>query len=144
MPKQHTSKYGDKTLEDSLFAFRRKLTDTFRREASGLKFPISHIDTLAFIAHAGSPSMKEISSHLKIAPPSATAIIETLQKKKLIERISSKNDRRTVRIELTPKAWKFLKSLHERKLMIFTKMLSKLSESDKKQLIKILAILIEE
>ena len=132
------------SLEEILFAFRRKLADSMRKEVEHLKCPISHIDTLSYIAEKGSPSMKEISNHLKITPPSTTAIIETLQKKKFIMRVSNQKDRRTVRVELTHSAWKFLKSLHERKFDIFAKMLSKLSEEDKKQFIKILGILIKE
>ena len=131
-------------LEETLFAFRRKLSEIMRQEASDLKCPISQIDTLAFIAEKGNPSMKEIANHLKITPPSATAIIETLQKKKLITRFTNNKDRRTIKVELTSKAWTFFKSFHEHKMTIFKKMLSKLQNTEKKQLIKILNILIKE
>lgn len=132
------------SLEETLFTFRRKLSDILRQEAEDLHCPISQIDTLTYVALKGNPSMKEIASHLKITPPSATAIIETMQKKKLINRITNDKDRRTIRVTLTPKAWKFFKSFHERKFTIFTKMFSKLQETERKQLIKILNILIKE
>ncbi len=144
MKKQNKQIYDGSSFEDILFAFRRKLSDTLRKESEDLKCPISHIDTLVYIAEQGTPSMKEIAQHLKITPPSTTAIIELMQKKKLIKRVVNEKDRRTVRVELTGKAWGFLKSLHERKFEIFTKMLSKLSESEKKQFITLLTILIKE
>ncbi len=144
MKKPTTIKETELSLEEVLFAFRRKLGDALRQESEDLKCPISHIDTLVFIAEKGTPTMKGIASHLKITPPSTTAIIEALQKKKLINRVTSDKDRRTIRIELTHKAWSFLKSLHERKFAIFTKMISKLQESERKQFIKILTILIKE
>ena len=144
MKTKNNQQYDGSSLEEMLFAFRRKLSDSIRKEAEDLKCPLSHIDTIVFIAETGTPSMKEIASHLKITPPSTTAIIEALQKKKLIERVSNKTDRRTIKVKLTPHAWKFLKSLHERKFQLFTKMLSKLSEADKKQFIKILALLIKD
>ena len=144
MNKQAPLKKAELSLEEALFAFRRKLGDVLRQEAEDLQCPISQIDALSYIAEKGTPSMKEIASHLKITPPSATVIIETMQKKKLITRVSSDKDRRTIRVALTPKAWKFFKSLHERKFAIFAKMVSRLRETERKQFIKILAILIKE
>ena len=142
MTKKHTHKGS--VMEEVLFAFRRKLSDLLRKDADNFKCPISHIDAIMFIAEKSTPSMKEISTHLNITPPSTTAIIETLQQKNLISRVSNSEDRRTIRVELTPKAWKFLKSLHDKKISIFTDMLSKLSETDKKEFIRILTILIQD
>jgi len=132
------------SLEETLSTFRRKLSDILRQEAENLQCPISQIDALAYIAERGNPSMKEIANHLKITPPSATAIIETMQKKKLITRVANNKDRRTIKITLTPKALKFFKTFHEHRFTIFTKMLSRLRDTEQKQLIKILNILIKE
>ena len=136
--------YDNTSLEDILLAFRRKLSDSLRKEAENMKCPISHIDTLVYIAEKGTPSMKDIATHLGITPPSTTAIIESMQNKKLVKRVLDEKDRRTIKIELTNKAWVFLKTLHQRKFEIFTKMLSKLSEKEQKEFIKILTILIKE
>lgn len=144
MRKKPTLKNKESSLEETLFAFRQKLSDILRQEAENFKCPISHIDALTYVAEKGNPSMKEIANHLKITPPSATAIIETMQKKKLITRVANNKDRRTIKIALTPKAWKFFKSFHEHRFTIFTKMLSKLRDTEQKQLIKILNILIKE
>jgi DNA-binding MarR family transcriptional regulator len=144
MKKQPISIKNISLLEEKLFAFRRKLRDLLRKEAQDLRCPISQIDTLSYIVEKGNPSMKEIANYLNITPPSATAIIETMQKKKLVTRVVNDKDRRTIRIALTPKAWKFFKSFHERKFTIFTKMLSRLHENEQKQLIKILTKLIKE
>ncbi|HUC89095.1 MAG TPA: MarR family transcriptional regulator [Candidatus Paceibacterota bacterium] len=138
------SKSIEPSLEETLFAFRHKLKSMLREEAYDFKCPISHIDTLSYIADSGTPSMKEIADHLKITPPSATAIVETMQKKNLITRVTNNKDRRTIRVSLTPKAWKFFKSLHSRKIIIINKMLSKLNDSDRKQFIRILNILIKD
>ena len=140
---QKTSSIGT-SLEETLSAFRRKLSEMFRQEAEDLKCPMSQIDTLVYIAKKGDPSMKEIANHLKITPPSATSIIETMQKKKLITRSTNSKDRRTIRVILTPKAWKMFKSFHDHKLTVITKMFSKLQDADQKQLIRILNILIKE
>jgi DNA-binding MarR family transcriptional regulator len=145
MVKKRSQSYADDlSLEDALFAFRRKLTDIMREGAEELKCPTSQIDALAYIVEKGDPSMKEIAGHLKITPPSATAIVEIMQKKGLLTRVSSEKDKREIRVALTPKAWKLFRSLHKRKLAIFTTMLSKLSDADKNELIRIITILIKE
>jgi DNA-binding MarR family transcriptional regulator len=144
MKKQPMVKKGELSLEETLFAFRRKLSDALRQEAEGLGYPLTHIDTLSYIAEKGDPTMKEVANHLHITPPSTTALIEVMQKKKLVIRIAHESDRRTIRVMLTAKAWKFFKVLHERKFTIFTKMSSKLRETERKEFIRILNILIKE
>lgn len=144
MKKQTEGTNSNRSLEEALFIFRRKLLDAVKEEAASLNFPVSHIDVMSYVAEKGNPSMKEVANHLKIAPPSATVIIEAMQKKNLITRVVSDKDRRTIRIALTPKAWKFFRSFHKRKLDILTKMLSKLQDTEKKQFIKIINILIKE
>jgi len=67
-----------------------------------------------------------------------------MQKKKLITRIVNQKDRRTVRVALTTKAWNLFKSFHKHKFTVFTKLFSKLQDTERKQLIKILNILIKE
>ncbi len=132
------------SLEEVLFAFRNKMKEVMRKESEGLKCPVAQLDTLTFIAESGTPSMKEIAQHLKITPPSATAIIETMQKNKLVTRVLNDKDRRTIRIALTAKAWKLFKNLHERKLSAFATMISKLGRDEQKQFIRLLAILIKD
>ena len=144
MKKQHTTNDNELSLDETLLAFRRKLSDILRQEAENLKCPISQIDALIYIAEKGNPSMKEIADHLKITPPSATAIIEIMQKKKLITRVVNDKDRRTIRVALTSKAWNLFKTFREHKFTIFTKMFSRLQNTERKQLIKILNILIKE
>lgn len=131
-------------LEEILFAFRRKLAETLKKEALGINCPLSHIDTIIFVAEKNNPTMTDIAKHLKITPPSTTAIIETLQKKNIVKRVTNPNDRRTIRVELTSKALILLKKLHEKKFEIFKKMLSKLSAEDQKEFIRIMGILIKD
>jgi DNA-binding MarR family transcriptional regulator len=88
--------------------------------------------------------MKDLSSYLRIAPPSATSVIEAMLAKDLVKRETSSKDRRTIRVVLTPKAWKFFHSLQETKHKIFHNMTKQLSTSEKQQFINILTILTEK
>jgi DNA-binding MarR family transcriptional regulator len=52
--------------------------------------------------------MKEVSSFLRITPPSATALINGLVAAKFLERRADPDDRRSVRLRLTPKGRTFI------------------------------------
>ncbi len=47
--------------------------------------------------------MKEISNQLEIPKNNLTVIVDKLEKKKLVKRLGSDKDRRTVSLQLTPK-----------------------------------------
>ena len=82
--------------------------------------------------------MKEVSDHLSIAAPSLTPLVDELEKRELIKRCSSENDRRAVLIMLTEKG----ESLWEKIMRIKTKKMnyifSKLTKDEQETLIKIL------
>ncbi|MFQ6033839.1 MAG: MarR family winged helix-turn-helix transcriptional regulator [Candidatus Bipolaricaulia bacterium] len=72
-----------------------------RGEAEGLS--PSQVQTLLFLSHA-HPRYKGIGAIAKrfsIAPATASRIVDNLEKKGLVERTRSEQDRRSVRVELT-------------------------------------------
>ena len=81
------------------------------------KLSFIQIEALKFIKEQKNPLMKEVSSHLSIAAPSLTPLIDELEKRELIKRGSLENDRRAVLIRLTEKGEnvlnKILKRLHQ-------------------------------
>ena len=61
----------------------------------------SQIQALFYIHRHDKPLMSEIAGYLSIQPPSATTLVEELERLKLVERLPDANDRRSVRIGLT-------------------------------------------
>jgi len=90
-------------LDDVLMAFRQKMTTSLLEEAKETGFSLSHFEVLGYIADKGAVTMKEIASWLHITPPSASALIDVLVEKKLVSRVQSNKDRRTIHITLKKK-----------------------------------------
>ncbi len=127
-----------KQLEDVLINFRQTMTTSLLKEALGSGLTLPHFEVIVHIAHSGEVTMKDISSWLHITPPSASVLIDTLVKKNLVSRVQSDKDRRTVHIVLNKESHKLIQSIHQKKMSMFKKMLSKINDEDKESLVRIL------
>jgi DNA-binding MarR family transcriptional regulator len=133
-----TQKNKHKNLEEALMAFRHAMTSALMQEAKKRGCSLSHFEVINYIAEEGSPTMKDIAKQLHITPPSASALVDTLVSKRLVTRSQTPEDRRTIRVVLTPKAQIFLLSIHKHKSSVFNTMLFGLSVEDKNNLARIL------
>jgi len=125
-------------IDDVLIAFRQNMTNLLFNEAKGSGLSLSHFEVLMYVMHRGEVTMKDIASLLHITPPSASSLVDILVKKKLVTRIESKTDRRTVHVVLNKEAHKLISSIHKKKIVVFKKMLSKLNKEDQCDLTRIL------
>ena len=132
------------SLSDLLFIFRRNILESIKKEGFRHDLTFSQVEVLCFIGPAGKETMKSIADYLKITPPSATEIITEMEKKGLVKRKSDKNDRRVVFIALSDMAKKLSASLVRRKETISKKIVSKLNKEDRKNLERIIRILVTE
>lgn len=92
--------------------------------------PPSHIKVIIYLAVVKSASISQVASTLNITKSNTTPIIDKLISYKLINRYTDPNDRRIVRVELTPFAinsFKEIKSAFKQKLI---NKLSILSDED--------------
>lgn len=126
------------TLDEALIAFRHTMTTLLLKEAKGFQLSLSHFEILMHLAHRGEVTMKDIATWLNITPPSASVLVDVLASKKLVTRTPSEKDRRTIYITINKEASDLINSIHKKKMSIFKKILTKLSEDDKKDLIRIL------
>jgi DNA-binding MarR family transcriptional regulator len=136
------NKHKKSGLGDLLFIFRRNILESIRKEEFKHDLTFSQLEVLCFIGPAGKETMKNIADYLKITPPSATEIVTEMEKRSLVKRKNDKNDRRVVFIVLSHTAKKLFVSLSRRKEFILRKMISKLNEKDRKNLERIIRILI--
>lgn len=118
--------------------------DASRKEGLPNDLSLSEIEVLSFIGPDGKSNMKSVAEHLKITPPSATALITELEKKGMIERTQDTDDRRNVYITFTEKARTIYISIHNHKKIILEEMLSRLDAEDRKTLERIIITLIKE
>lgn len=132
------------SLSDLLFIFRRNILESIKKEGFKHDLTFSQVEVLCFVGPNGKETMKSIAGYLKITPPSATEIVGEMEKKGLVKRKSDKNDRRIVFIVLSDMAKKLSASLIRRKETISKKIVSKLNKEDRKNLERIIRILVTE
>jgi len=132
------------TLGELLLALRRKLAG--RSQEIRLKDQLSatQFEALWFVAASGTVSMESVANNLGIKPPSATALISTLERKGYVLRKGSPDDRRVVNVALTASAKRQLSSIKSKKDKAFESLLSKLSATDRKEFTRLLILLTEE
>ncbi|HTP59094.1 MAG TPA: MarR family transcriptional regulator [Spirochaetia bacterium] len=71
-----------------------------RHRAPGLSVP--QFRTLAFTERTGGTSLRGVAEHLGLTPPSTCKIVDVLEARALITRAQSPEDRRKVRLQITP------------------------------------------
>ncbi|MCX6766933.1 MAG: MarR family winged helix-turn-helix transcriptional regulator [Candidatus Moranbacteria bacterium] len=77
---------------------------------------ILQIEALWHVKEGKEVLMKDLASHLFIAPPSATSLTDDLVKAKLVKRSEDKKDRRTTAISLTPKGKRALANFLKKRM----------------------------
>jgi MarR family transcriptional regulator, organic hydroperoxide resistance regulator len=84
---------------DEFFGAIRRARSRFVREAGGLTLPQYHL--LTALAERSPRTVGELAEHAAIAPPTATRMLDGLERAGMVERRQSAADRRAVEIELT-------------------------------------------
>jgi DNA-binding MarR family transcriptional regulator len=95
-------------------------------------------ETLRFIDRAGPVSMRQLADHFRVKAPSATSLVHSLVKERLVERLEAEEDRRVVRIRLSKKGNTALETYERASVQALQKVFSRLKEEEIEKLISIL------
>ncbi|CAH0267070.1 putative HTH-type transcriptional regulator YusO [Peribacillus simplex] len=90
-----------------------------------------------------SIAVKDVSNHLKIKPAAGTALIDRLERKKMIKRVHSEDDRRVVFIQSTESGMESYHSINKSLAKIFRDYYSVLNEEETERLKQIVGKLTE-
>lgn len=123
----------EKMLAD-LFIQLPLLFDTIFREfepAIPLKLNPSEVKTLIHIFTSPGKPMSEYSKHVGLLKGSFTTIADLLEKKGLILREASKEDRREICLILTQNGEKMAQQMHQEFVMYINQRMSNLNGADK-------------
>ena len=101
-------------------------------------FSFLQLETLRYVAEKDNPSMKDIADYLCVTPPSATSLINGLAEAGQLERVHDKNDRRFVRLVVTPKGKTALASGFKKIITRMRRILNNLNARERSDLFKIL------
>lgn len=93
-------------LEKSLY----DLNDVYRKHQEYIKtkYKISglEMEIIQLIVMEGKKKMKDIGKHFNVKLSTLTSIIDKIERQRLVKRENSKDDRRVVFLEITPKGKK--------------------------------------
>jgi MarR family 2-MHQ and catechol resistance regulon transcriptional repressor len=120
-----------------MFATGRIIRKRTEKKERPNPFSILQLETLAYIKEE-KPVMKEVADFLCITPPSATSLINKLVKAGMLERFFNKDDRRIVHLAITAKGEKMLRQEFNKVARHIRKILIKLNNQERKNLIRIL------
>ena len=121
-----------------IFTTGRLVRERSRDKSELDLFSILRLETLHYVERGGTPSMREMAEHLCVTPPSATSLINELVKSRQLARIRDKRDRRIVRLALTPKGKRVMKTGFKRLTARMRKIFANLDDKEINSLIKIL------
>jgi len=91
---------------------------------------MQELRTIEILGNTGPKMMRELAEHLGVAVNTMTSIVDGVERKQLVVRHRSADDRRVIRVELTESGQDVHKLLLEINLRLFRSMLGALTEDE--------------
>jgi DNA-binding MarR family transcriptional regulator len=101
-----------------------------KRCIDDLSLPASHIKVIFYLTEFNSSPISQIADNLNISKSNMTPIIDSLIGHELVNRYPDPNDRRILRVELTPKTYELLESFRIAICKLFVEKISALSDEE--------------
>ena len=92
---------GDETLAEAFWAVARRLRDTSQETLAPWDITPAQLRALRVLRRHGIMRPSELSDRLRIAPRSATEVVDALEKRGLAGRRPDPGDRRATLVEVT-------------------------------------------
>jgi DNA-binding MarR family transcriptional regulator len=92
---------GDETLAEAFWAVARRLRDTSQETLAPWDITPGHLRALRVLRRHGVMRLSELSDRLRIAPRSATEVVDALESRGLARRRPDPGDRRATLVEVT-------------------------------------------
>jgi DNA-binding MarR family transcriptional regulator len=126
-------------LVSLLFSMARRMKQELYKE-SGMP-PLLHIEALRYVEEGGTRTMSDIAGYLRVSPPSATVLVDSLIGDGFMARAEDPKDRRRVRLSLSVKGKRCLASASRAREAAFSRMIAPLSKGDRAELARILSLI---
>jgi DNA-binding MarR family transcriptional regulator len=121
-------------VKDFYIEFFKK-TLVMNGKESDSDFTLSEIKALAAFRGDKNYTMGELSNNAQVAMPSMTEMIDKLEGHGMAERYRDANDRRVVKVRLTPKGKKLRKEFMQKRLKDMKELFGKLNKQELDELI---------
>ncbi len=132
---------GDETMLELFRSVSRRLRETSQESLAPWDISPSHWRALRVLARHGQMRLSGLSEHLRIAPRSATEVIDALENRGLVARRPDPADRRATLVELTEHGVGVLHAVKGVRGAEAERLFSRLSDADRAHLARILRVL---
>ena len=126
---------GDETLAEAFWAVARRLRDTSQETLAPWDVTPAQLRALRMLRRHGVMRLSELSDRLRIAPRSATEVVDALEKRGLAGRRPDQGDRRATLVEMTDDGGSVLDAIRGSEA---ERVFSRLTPADRSQLARIL------
>jgi DNA-binding MarR family transcriptional regulator len=130
-------------LVSHIFIMGRLMRDRMHKHIGTGQCTMMEFETLKYVKDAGKPHMRDVAKTFHVTPPAATLMIDGLVKAKLLARVLDPNDRRSVRVAITPKGKQLLERGITKKVNEMKKTFGILTPSERAQFIVIIRKIIK-
>ena len=131
-------------IVELLFEFQKKVYGAIKSDIKGLNWSMPQMDILRSLSEYESLTLTELAAQVGVSKPSASVMIDTMERHGLVARAVTENDRRSIAIRLTPKSKKLVRAIAEKKTQLIEKLLEKLKGGDRANLESLLSALLSE
>jgi DNA-binding MarR family transcriptional regulator len=129
-------------LVENMFRMSRIMKQKLYNNSEIAELSLLQTEALLYLQKQTDAQMMSIVERFHITKPTATSLLNKLVDQKLVKRIPSKTDRRVVNISLTSRGEVLLEKVVKERNERINKLLTYLSDTEKKQLSSILSSLI--
>jgi len=127
---------GEETLAEAFSSVARRLRDTSQETLAPWDITPAHLRALRVLRRHGVMRLSELSDRLRIAPRSATEVVDALESRGLVRRRPDPGDRRATLVEVTDDGASVLDAVRGTEA---ERVFGRLSQADRAQLARILS-----
>jgi DNA-binding MarR family transcriptional regulator len=131
---------GEETLAEAFWSVARRLRDTSQETLAPWDITPAHLRALRVLRRHGVMRLSELSDRLRIAPRSATEVVDALESRGLVQRRPDPGDRRATLVEVTDGGASVLDAVRGTEA---ERVFGKLSQTDRAHLARLLGQLRE-
>ena len=129
---------SEETLAEAFWAVARRLREVSAETLAPWDITPAHWRALRMLGRHGTMRLSELSDHLRIAPRSATEVVDALEHRGLVRRRPDPGDRRATLVELSEQGSRVLDAVRAARGSETERLFGRLSQADRAQLARIL------
>jgi len=137
------SSLGDESLFEAFWAVARRLRHRTRVTLEPWNITPSQSRAIGVLTRHGEMRLSALADHLRIAPRSATEVVDDLQDRGLAGRAPDPADRRATLVDLTPAGRAAGEAIQAARAAATERFFASLAEADRADLTRILRVLRE-